>query len=243
MAETGHEATTAPVQDAGSGDPADGEGGGDEGSEASRLLEAFQTFQQDVGSRFEQLEQRLPQPQQQEEEEPQDEFDPSLYEVDPSGFSDEDFGDDGELTPEAQQRAFAEMVQRAARAEAEKLVNPLIEQRMQEQRDRYADELEERYPQLQDPETQDRMISLTVEAANRLGRPEMARDPQLLEMVYLAEQARERAGQEVPAGSTQGVALERGGSAGPADASEGPDDGERIVSAYNRQHFRLGQTR
>lgn len=207
-----------------------------QGGGQNELLDEFRTFRGDMLSRFEGLEGRLPQQQTTEGEGEGEGEEEGLEELDLSQFSDDDFTDDGALTPEAQRRALQQMIQRGV-AEA---LRPEQERAAQERRDEYADMLEEQYPELQDPKVQDAMLTKTRAYAESLGQPKLAQDPQLLEMVYLAEKMRERQGNEVPAGSQQGVTLERGGPAGPAAQRNQEDDGDRIVKLAKSSHFRLG---
>ena len=79
-----------------------------------------------------------------------------------------------------------------------------------------------------------------IQAAEALGNPALAREPAFLEMVYLAAKARERAGQEIPAGSAPGVTLETGPGGSPASSESGDDVADRIVAAGGRKPFRIG---
>lgn len=219
------------VDAAGAGADGAGDGGGDSGD---RLFSAFQQFQQQQEQRWGELEQRLPQQQEEEsfEEEP---FDAAPY-FDDSRFSDDDFTDDGALSPEAQMRALADMQRAIVREE----LAPVLEAREQERRDREATALEQRYPELADEQTAVRYVQEGVQAAEALGNPALAREPAFLEMVYLAAKARERAGQEIPAGSAPGVTLETGPGGSPASSESGDDVADRIVAAGGRKPFRIG---
>ena len=172
----------------------------------------------------------------QEIEEFEDEpFDAAPY-FDDSRFSDDDFTDDGALSPEAQMRALADMQRAIVREE----LAPVLEAREQERRDREATALEQRYPELADEQTAVRYVQEGVQAAEALGNPALAREPAFLEMVYLAAKARERAGQEIPAGSAPGVTLETGPGGSPAPAQGDEDAAKRIVAAGRRGGFRSG---
>ena len=212
---------------------ADGASGG-EGAGGDRLFEAFQQFQGQMTDRMGAIEDRLPQPE--EEPEYEDEpFDGSQF-FDDSRFSDEDFTDEGTLSPDAQMRALAEM----QRAIVQEELRPVLEAREQERRDREATALEERYTELADEQTATRYVQEAVQAANQLGQPALAREPGFLEMVYLAAKARERAGQEIPAGSAPGVTLETGPGGSPAaSGDDSKEAANRIVNA-GRRGFRPG---
>jgi hypothetical protein len=166
---------------------------------------------------------------------------PAVEDPDPEipsiSFSDDDFDDDGSLTLEAQARE----IQRIAERVVEDTLRPQREAEAQAARDAGFDALEERYPDLADEAAQDRLLAAAQQRAAALGAPQLAAEPDFVETVYLAEQARQRAGDEVPAGSERGVTLERGGTAPPATPS-GPvsDDGDRIVARAKQSRFRLG---
>jgi len=218
------------VDAAGAG--ADGAGGGGDGGD--RLFSAFQQFQEQMDGRLGALEQRLPEPEGEPEYEDEP-FDAAPY-FDDSRFSDDDFTDDGALSPEAQMRALADMQRAIVREE----LAPVLEAREQERRDREAVALEQKYPELADEQTAVRYVQEGVQAAEALGNPALAREPAFLEMVYLAAKARERAGQEIPAGSAPGVTLETGPGGSPAPAQGDEDAAKRIVAAGRRGGFRSG---
>jgi hypothetical protein len=212
------------AQDQGAaGAPEQGEQGQQQGGD--RLYDAFQSFQQDMTGRFEALEQRIPEPQAAEPE-PDDGFDAAP-------FSAEDYQDDGQLTAEAQQRALQELVDRRVQA----AVSPVLEQREDDRRAAEADALEEKYPALGDEKVYQPVIQQALDFAGRLGNVELAREPALIEMLYLASLAKQSSAQEVPAGSQPGVPLERGGSAGPVDTSEREDAADAIVALAGRHRL------
>lgn len=103
-------------------------------------------------------------------------------------------------------------------------VTPYIQQQR-------ANELERQYPDLADPKKAGEVVQATAQYAQKLGRPELARDPQLVELVYLAQQARSNASQETPAGGEQGVHLESGGA---APQAEEMDPADRMLQAWGK---------
>lgn len=213
---------------------AEGAGGEADAGGGDRLFSAFQQFQQQMDGRLGALEDRLPQ-QEAEADYEDDSFDAGQF-FDDSHFTDDDFTDEGTLSPEAQMRALAEMQRAIVREE----LAPVMEAREQERRDREAVALEQKYPELADEQTAVRYVQEGVQAAEALGNPALAREPAFLEMVYLAAKARERAGQEIPAGSTSGVSLETGPGGSPAPAEGNEDAAKRIVAAGRRGGFRTG---
>jgi hypothetical protein len=221
--------TEATTTDAGGG----GEGGGEAAPDPiSKLTSAFETFQTDIGSRLERIEQSRQDPE--DEGEPADEEDLPELEFE---FGDEDFDEQGQLTNDAQMREFANMMRAIAREEQA----PIIAEREDQRRVAEADALEERYPALRDEATQDRYVEMTVQAARALGQPELAREPRFFEMVYLQDLGKQGAEAEVPAGSTRGATLERGGGASPAEGGDANDAiADRIVNVSKTGRFRLG---
>lgn len=212
-----------PAETGGAAEGAPSEGGEDR---FDQLSQSFERFQQDVTSRLD----RLGQPDEEPDEEP-DELDGLEFQ-----FREDDFEEGGGLSNEAQLREIARMARAIAREE----VGTVQAERADERRMTEADALEQRYPQLQDEEYQDKIVEMTRRQAAAFGQPELAREPHFLEMVHLAEQARQGAAAETPAGSTQGATLERGGGAPPAEQSSTEEEGDRIVKAARAGKFRLG---
>lgn len=200
-------------------------GGGDD--RFDQLSQSFERFQQDVTSRLDRIGQR----DDEEPEEEPDELDGLEFQ-----FGEDDFEESGALSNEAQLREIARMARSIAREE----VGTVQAERADERRMTEADALEQRYPQLQDEAYQDKIVEMTRRQAAAFGQPELAREPHFLEMVHLAEQARQGAAAETPAGSTQGATLERGGGAPPAEQSSTEEEGDRIVKAARAGRFRLG---
>lgn len=211
------------------------DGAAEGGDDGGKLFQAFEQFQQQMTGRFDAMEQRLPPAAEEEGDYEDDGFDPAQF-FEEGQFSDDDFTDDGALSPEAQMRALADMQRAIVREE----LAPVLEAREQERRDREATALEQRYPELADEQTAVRYVQEGVQAAEALGNPALAREPAFLEMVYLAAKARERAGQEIPAGSAPGVTLETGPGGSPASSESGDDVADRIVAAGGRKPFRIG---
>lgn len=193
------------------------------------LLGGFNGQLESFGQQLAALTERLPQPAAEEEE-----GDPDTPTID---FSDDDFNDDGSLSLEAQTRE----IERIAAAVVDRTLAPQREAQEQARRDAGFDALEGRYTDLADEANQERLLQSAQARAEALGMPQLAAEPEFVETVYLAEQARQRAGDEVPAGSERGVTLERGGTAPPAASSTPtPDDGDRIVARAQQSRFRLG---
>lgn len=223
--------TTEPLDGAVAGGEETGAPAGDD-----RLTSALDGFRDEFTGRLEQMqrvfEERLPQQEPEEEPELADPRDPEF-------FGDEDYAPDGSLTEEAQARQFEAILAQMVEQAAQQQVAPLYQQREAERRDREADALEERYPDLRDEETQDRVLERAAEVAQQLGNPEAAIEPAFVELVYLAMQAQERAASETPAGGGPNVPIERGGGASPAQGGDEPDLGDAIVKLAQKGKFRL----
>lgn len=94
---------------------------------------------------------------------------------------------------------------------------------------RGAEDLEQRYPELQEPDAARAAVQAATQWAEGVGQPELALNPSVVELVYKASKADERAAAEVPAGGEGFVRLEGGGGAVPAPNQV--DDATRIVQA------------
>lgn len=170
-------------------------------------------------------------------EEPEEEPEVSLPQ-----YGVEDFDEHGALDPAAQAREMQRIAgeiadQRIAGVQAERAAER--EEAAWERRDQQAEALEQKYPDLADDEKSDMYIGIAKELAERLGKPELAIEPEWLERVYLSEKAKETAGDEIPAGNEQGVHVERGGAAAAAATSVGEDDGDRIVALAGKKRHRI----
>lgn len=161
----------------------------------------------ELNGRFGQLEPVLQQfaQQQQPQEETQetpgwdDYVDPDTgYVIDPNGLE--------------------QSIQQRIQQGIEQAQGPLAQQMQQMQQflqDQELDGLMEDYPELQDQGKAQALAQRANEYAASRGIPQLATDPEFVEMVYLAGKAMEQAQQGVPAGD-QGVHLE-GGSGNPGE--------------------------
>jgi hypothetical protein len=196
------------------------------GSNVEQMLTQFGSRLDELGTTIQGIVQQPPAPV--AEEEGEEEFELPQFSI-------EDYDEDGQLSPEAQAREIARLVQQGV----EEALAPEREERAWERRDQEADALEERYPDLAG-EKQEHYLQLAQQKAQALGQPTLAIEPSFLEMVYLEAQAREKAGDEIPAGSRQEVSVERGGTVQPVSADGPGDDGDRIVSLARSKHHRVG---
>lgn len=215
------------------------EGAGENGAAAEtqpssldKLATSFEKFQTDWTGRFDELSKRIPEPSGDEDDEDDGADDDSGYEF---SFEDDDYTDEGQLTPEAEMKALQQMIQQQVAAE----LGPEREKAAARERMTQANALEKKYPALREEGFQDEMISATKEFAKQLGAPALAREPALLEIVYLAHAAQEKAGDEIPAGEEQEVTLEHGGAAR-ANRETERDEGDAIVKAATKGRYRVG---
>lgn len=241
--EAGGEGAGAAGEGAGAGGEAGGEGvGGEAGAQtqtAPDFESLFSDFSDRFESRFEGIEEALNPPPPEPVKERTDFFDLR-------NFSDEDFDADGELKPEAQQRALQSMIdQRVAEA-----LSPMQRARAEERRVAEADALEAKYPDLADPAKREPILGTAREFANfmaeRTGDPsraDMWTEPVFIELVMLAQIGKQAAGGQQAAGQQKDVTLERGGSAGPGGDGGGGTSNERaqsIVKLAQSSKYRLG---
>jgi len=127
-------------------------------------------------------------------------------------------------------------------------VEQQIAQRVQEavaplQAEQHAQQLaalEEAYPPMRDPEVAQRVVAEARELAAKYGNPEVWRSPEILENVFLAQRARERAAEEEQASPTgDDVELEGAGAVASGGQSE-TDVGDAIVAAGSGRAFWQG---
>ncbi len=134
-----------------------------------------------------------------------------------------DEDDEGYDQQEAQ-RALQQMIEEGV----QKKLEPHLQEQALDKRDQMLAGLEQQYPNLGDEKVARAVIDGARRMAAEIGlpndveqRPEFVR---LMELVYKANTADERAAQETPAGSTPRVALEQNGGAAPANDQDDTDD-------------------
>ena len=143
---------------------------------------------------------------------------------------------DAGLGPELSAEQISDLVESRAREIAQEAVAPLQAQQHAAQ----LAALEETYPQMRDHDVAQRVVAEARELAAEYGNPEAWRSPKLLENVYLAQRARERAEEEdelPPTGDAE--TLEDPGAVAAAGQSES-DVGDAIVAAGGGRSFWMG---
>lgn len=134
--------------------------------------------------------------------------------------------------------------------EAQRVLDQIVNQRVQEalqpletrqandRRDRAYEDLKQRLPEFQKDEVSRKYVEAAVrelEEDGNLGAIEDQRLIRLIERMYKADKADERAAQETPA--RRETSLESSGAAGPDDAEEDLQD--RLIRAYKESHTTL----
>lgn len=204
----------------------------------AKLAASMETFQQGMTQRLGEFEQRLPPAVQAAADDAQaggEEFDlAALLEELP----DEAFSESGEVTPEGQM----ELMRQLARKEADAVRSEHAQREMEAAHDAYANQIEAKYTELQNPETQQQVLAEATRLAQQMGQPALAANPYFFEQTYLSMAGRARAAAEVRAQDADpGVRLEQpGGGGGPVDNGNGPSAQQRIVGAATGTRFRLG---
>lgn len=152
-------------------------------------------------------------------------------EPDPDLGLDQVFPDDGygnqQLDPSALNTYIEQQVERRIAAHDQRVT--AVEQR---QLDQEWDALAEQYPKLQDPKFAEEIGGEVRRFAEARGVPALAADPDFVEMVFLAKEARDRAAREVPAGSGEEVHLEgSSATAGEPETDADQDIARRMLAA------------
>jgi hypothetical protein len=181
----------------------------------------------ELGSRLERIEGALPQPQEAPAE-PADEWEQYLQSLEQEGEP---------QSPEevaADDRAAEQQLARMVQLATQNATAPLQREIAEMKRDAEAIALEQTYPDLRDTAKAQQVLDASAEYAQRMGRPDLAFEPGLIELVYKAQRADERAASERPAGD-DGVQLEAAAGAAPGE----PEDNraERVVKAAQRNNF------
>jgi hypothetical protein len=218
--------------------------GAETGPDLGRFMEEFAGFRGDLTSRLDGLTGRLdkidqPAADEGEDESADDGFDLDAWLREQEG---EQFDDEGELTPEAQQQALQAII----RSEIEKAQAPERARQQEQRRAQDADALEEKYPELADDKVSNAIIGqgqqLAAALAEQTGQPALAelwREPALIELIYKAGKASDAAESQREPGDE--VQLERGSSVPASRNGNEQDPGDAIVKAAQRSHFRLGR--
>jgi hypothetical protein len=130
------------------------------------------------------------------------------------------YDDNGYADP-AQMESF---IQRQVQAGIEQAMGPLAQQFNEMRQGMTAeklDALQTRYPALQDPEKAAAVVDEVVTRAQAWGNPELANNPDFVEMVHLSMQGR-AAAPETPAGQGPESHLETGGGGSPSEPEGDP---------------------
>lgn len=153
-------------------------------------------------------------------------FDTNQYQ-DPNQFADPNQFDpqfQGYQDPQAAEQQVMQMLNQTVAQAVQEAVHPIrVEAKVRE--------LQTQYPELNDPKVYQGVFNEAVQYANRMGDPTVARHPEVIELVYLAQQARKNAQQETPADGGNNVHLEGGGAAPSEPELDGAD---RMLQAWGK---------
>jgi hypothetical protein len=85
--------------------------------------------------------------------------------------------------------------------------------------------LADKYPDMRTPEVLAKIDQTTGQIAQRMGNPNLATDPEIVEMAYMAHRAQQLASQQTPAGQhNEGATLEQSGAAPPQEPTDPADE-------------------
>lgn len=217
--------------------------GGFDSSALQPLQQHIERLGQTVESRFGELEQRLPQPEQQEDpyarndlgqfappEQPGQMPGMPAGPIDPGQMYDE-YGD---LTPQGTQALLQQAV--APLAQQFQAQTQQLQQQVQQQQemlrefqmDRGAERLESKFPELKDQQAADALVA----AASQYGRPDLVGEDWFLELVHTAQRAQTQAAGETPA--TPSPQLEPASGASLAGGEPDPRQGILGAGRTNR---------
>lgn len=133
--------------------------------------------------------------------------------------------------PQFDPRQFAQQVAQASNQTIEQRLNELMQPHLAElaqvRAQLSAQDLEARYPELKDPEVVGAAGAAAQEWAARMGRPELAAHPSMVEAAFLLSKVKDAAQSEVPADGGHDVLELPGG----APRGQEPDVADLIVNA------------
>ncbi len=148
------------------------------------------------------------------------------------------------FTPEAAAQQLAALIDNAAQERATSAVAPLAQQLQDMQVTAESDAMIARYPQMGEDEVAEKVIDTAQKWCESIGRPELAAEPAVWEMVYLAGRAADQANAEGQGGPA--ATLEGAGGASPGGAAQGEIPTTQSITAgwqTNRLPMFGGQAR
>ncbi len=142
------------------------------------------------------------------------------------------------FTPEQAAKQLQSIIETAAQEKANAVVTPIQEQLHTLQLEQQSQDLLARYPQMADNEVAQVVIDHAHQFAEAIGKPELAANPQVWEMVYLAGRANEQAQQEDQSPPSATLMGAGGASPGGAPQGEGPTT-ESVMASMVPQRLPL----
>lgn len=156
----------------------------------------------------------------------------------------DEYSDDDYYQPQPGQQGYdpygaqpdPAQAQQQAMAELQNFISSQVQQGVQAQVQPWIHQqqvaaLEAKYADLNKPEVVGPLVQEAKRFAAELGQPNLATSPALIEKLYLAQQASQRAAQETPADGDQEVHLEGAGGAGQAAGASDDDLVSRVLNA------------
>lgn len=156
------------------------------------------------------------------------EQDPGQYDQQ-QGYDPGQYDGTQDLPPEQAAQQVNDLIDARVREQ----LAPIQQQQVQREQYQKALQLEQKYPDLQKGEVVGPVMKEVQARAMRSGNPDMVRDPEFIELVYLAQQAKTNASQQTAADGGSEAHLE-GDGASPQQAEE-DDFAQRVVNAGNGQ--------
>lgn len=220
------------------------EQGGAGGFDPAPILEHVDKLGQSIESRLGEFEQRLPQ-----QEDPYARNDLGQFAGQPDQQAGQPFAQQpgvpaqqgqpgmydeyGELTPEAAQQQLQAMINPMMAPLQQQLQQTQAQLQQQQamiqefEMDRGAEQLEQKYPELKEPEKANALVAAAADWAQQQGQPELVARAGFLELFHKAQLADAAAANETAA--TPGPSLEPAGGASLAGAEDNPQ--QRIKAA------------
>lgn len=194
------------------------EGGAAEsqGPDIGAVLQEFQSGQAELRDLLQTMQLQQPQAQAQ----PEAVAEPSLADADLS-FLDQS---DPDFDPQQVAVQLGELFQQTVQQQ----IAPLNEQIAEQRREQQARDLAEEFPELEDPQVANELITAAQQWATEYNRPDLANDPPFWRLVFMAQRAAALAASEGAESAPGAAHLEGGGGALPS-GSQG-DLGDAIVA-------------
>lgn len=136
-------------------------------------------------------------------------------------------------TQEQAAAGLQQLVTDLASKQAQELVAPLQKQQQEMQVRMQTDDLISRYPQMGDDKVAGQVVETARQWAEQIGHPELAAEPQMWELMYLAGRAADQSNSENNAASGDAAAaLEGPGGASPGGSGQGGLTAQSVTESW-----------